>query len=385
LSRFHVTYRIQAANLAEARARAEGIAYEQTVEVPPDVVPEGYVRDEIVGRVEEVGPDGDAFRATVSFSPDSAGSDVAQLLNVVFGNSSIQKGIRVVHLAPGEGIARRHPGARFGVEGVRRLAGRPWGGLIAPVLKPQGLGAEALARIAEACARGGADIVKEDHGLGDLPAAPFRARVEAVVAALDRAEAETGRRPLYFATLPGPFDRIEAAIAFAKAARVDGLIVMPGLFGFGLVARIAGDEGLAMPVMAHPSFTGSFVQSDEGGIAHGVLYGTLQRLAGTDISVFPNVGGRFGFSAPECRSIAAACLDPAGAGRPILPSPGGGMSVERAADMRAMYDEDVVYLLGGSLLRAGDRIGEEIARMRASLDAPGAGRAAAAREADRPS
>ena len=369
MSRFSVAYLIQAASLAEARARAEGIAYEQTVEVPPDVVPEGFVADEIVGRVEELGPDGDAFRATVTYHPDSAGDDIAQLLNVVFGNSSIQKGIRVVGLEPGEEIARRHPGARFGAEGVRRLAKRPRGGLVAPVLKPQGLGADALAAIAEACAMGGADLVKEDHGLGDLPTAPFRARVEAVVAALDRAEARAGRRPLYFATLPGPFDRIEAAIAFAKEARVDGLVVMPGLVGFGLIARIAGDERLAMPVMSHPSFTGSFVQSQEGGIAHGVLYGTLQRLAGTDVSVFPNVGGRFGFSAAECRSVAEACLAPSGPGRAILPSPGGGMSVERAAEMRAMYGEDVVCLLGGSLLRAGPRIGEEVRRMRAALDA----------------
>ncbi|EYD75547.1 ribulose-bisphosphate carboxylase-like protein, rubisco-like protein [Rubellimicrobium mesophilum DSM 19309] len=370
MTRFTVTYRITASDARQAFARAQGIAHEQTVEVPPDVVPQGYVRDEIVGRIEELGPEGDSvFRAAISYSPDSAGPDIAQLLNVVFGNSSIQKGIRVIHLDPGEEILRRHPGARFGVEGLQRLAGRPGSGLIAPVLKPQGIGAEELARIAYLCALGGADIVKEDHGLSDQRMAPFRPRVEAVVAALDRAEAETGRRPLYFATLPGPFERIEEAIAFAKAARVDGLLTMPGLFGFGLIARIARDEALAMPVMAHPSFLGSFVLPEDAGIAHGVMFGTIQRLAGSDISVFPNVGGRFGFSEAECRSIAAACLDPHGPGRPILPSPGGGMSVDRASDMRAMYGSDVVYLLGGSLLRSGEAIGEEIARMRRALDA----------------
>lgn len=368
MSRFAVTYRIAAGDPQEARARAEGVAYEQTVEVPPDVVPPGFVREEIVGRIEDLAPDGDGrFRAVISYSPDSAGPDFAQFLNVVFGNSSIQRGVRVVALDPGEEILRRHPGARFGVDGIRRLAGRPRGGLIAPVLKPMGIGPEELGRIAWRCALGGADIVKEDHGLSDQPMAPFRARVEAVVAALDRAEAETGRRPLYFATLPGPQGRVEEAIAFAKAARVDGFIVMPGLFGFGLIARLARDEALAMPVMAHPSFLGPFMLSDDFGIAHGVMLGTLQRLAGTDISVFPNVGGRFGFSVPDCRAIAAACLDPRGPGLPILPSPGGGMNVDRAAEMRAMYGDDVVYLLGGSLLRSGDAIGEEIARMRQAI------------------
>lgn len=367
MTRFHVTYRLVAADRAEARARAEGIAYEQTVEVPPDVVPPGPIAQEIVGRIETLEPAGEGvFRTTISYSPDSAGRDVVQFLNVVFGNSSIQTGIRVEAVDPGPEMTRRLPGARFGVEGIRRLCGRPRGGLIAPVLKPQGLDAASLAAIARRCALGGADIVKEDHGLGDLPSAPFRARVEAVTAALAAVQAETGRRPLYFAVLPG--QRTEEAIAFAKAAGVDGLLVMPGLHGWGLMARIAGDDALEMPVMAHPAFTGAFVQSPAAGIAHGVLYGTLQRLAGADISVFPNVGGRFGFSEEDCRAIARSCLDPAGPGRPILPSPGGGMSVDRAAGMRAMFGEDVCYLIGGSLLRHGERIGEEIARMRRALD-----------------
>jgi ribulose-bisphosphate carboxylase large chain len=34
-----------------------------------------------------------------------------------------------------------------------------------------------------------------------------------------------------------------------------------------------------------------------------------------------------------------------------------------------MYGDDVVYLLGGSLLRYGDKIGEGIKDMRAALDA----------------
>ena len=157
-----------------------------------------------------------------------------------------------------------------------------------------------------------------------------------------------------------------ASLKLMKAG--DGLLVMPGLFGFGLIARIARDETLSMPVMAHPSFLGSFVHSEDAGVAHGVLFGTIQRLAGSDISVFPNVGGRFGFSEQDCRSIAMACLDPRGQGRPIFPSPGGGMSVDRAAEMHRMYGDDVVYLLGGSLLRSGDAIGEEIARMRRALD-----------------
>ncbi len=370
MSRFCVSYRIFAASHAEAQARAEAIALEQTVEIPRDVVPTGYVEDTILGQIEEIGREGDGqFRATISYSPDSAGPDFAQFLNVVFGNSSIQRGLRVIGVDPGESLRARHAGARFGIEGLRRLSGRAKGGLIAPVIKPQGLGADALAEISYRCAVAGADIVKEDHGITDQQMAPFRERVEKIAASVARAAEETGHRALYFPSVAGhPWD-IRDNLRFARDAGADGFLIMPGLLGFGLMQAIASDPDLNLPVMAHPSFLGPYVLSPDTGFDQGVLFGTLQRLAGADISVFPNVGGRFGFTAEDCRAIASACRDPNGPGAPILPSPGGGMSVARAGEMAQMYGPDVVYLLGGSLLRLGAQIGEGIAQMRAALDA----------------
>jgi ribulose-bisphosphate carboxylase large chain len=367
--RFTVTYRLRAATRAEALARAEGIALEQTVEVPRDVVPPGYVADEIMGRVEDLGPLAEGvWQAILSYSPDSAGTEFTQFLNVVFGNSSIQQGIRVTAIDPGATMAGRMAGPRFGINGIRALCGRASGGLIAPVLKPMGLDPADFARLAAGCVRGGADIVKEDHGLAGQPTAPFRARVAAVAEAVARARAETGRPTLYFPNLSGPAHEVEGNLRFLKDAGADGVLVMPGLFGFGLVQRIAADAGLNLPVMTHPSFLGSFVLSPDNGIDHGVLFGTIQRLAGSDISVFPNVGGRFGFSAGECAQIAEACRTPDAPHRPMFPSPGGGMSVARAADMRAMYGPDAVFLLGGSLLRDPARIDVAVAEMRAALD-----------------
>jgi S-methyl-5-thioribulose 1-phosphate isomerase len=375
MQRFSVTYRVFAANAAEARARAEGIALEQTVEVPMDVVPTGYIADEIVGRIEEIGAEGEGrFRATLSYSPDSAGHELTQFFNVIFGNSSIQKGLKVIGIDPGETMLERHPGPRFGIAGIRALAGRPRGGLIAPVLKPQGLGADALAHVAYLCAKAGADFVKEDHGITDQHMAPFRERVEKTAAAVAHANAETGGTSLYFPSLAGRPQDIEDNIRFARDAGADGLLIMPGLLGFGVVDRIARDAALAMPVMTHPAFLGPYVLSADTGFTHGMMFGTLQRLAGADISVFPNVGGRFGFTAGECGEIADACRAPDGPGAAMLPSPGGGMSVDRAADMVGMYGEDVVYLLGGSLLRLGERIGDGIAAMRAAIDAAEADR-----------
>jgi ribulose-bisphosphate carboxylase large chain len=373
-TRFRVRYRIMAENAQDADQRALGIALEQTVEIPGDIVPPGYISDEIVGQVECVEAFGShSFDAEISYSPDSAGDEIIQLINVIFGNSSIQHNIRVVGFEPGPVIRGRFAGPRFGIKGVRARTGRAHGGLISPVIKPQGSSVSQLAGIAHRCVLGGADIIKDDHGLANQRMAPFRDRVKAIGDAVADANAQTGGSAQYFANVTGysgsPVDE-----AFeAKQAGAGGVLLMPGLMGFGVVQALSRDPSFDLPIMTHPSFTGPYVLTPETGLSHAIMYGVFQRLAGSDISVFPNVGGRFGFSVDECLEIAQACRDPEGIGRAMMPSPGGGMSVERAGDMVSMYGEDVVFLLGGSLLRAGDKIGEAVRAMRDAIDRLAAG------------
>ena len=374
--RFSVRYRVFATDLAEARARAEDIALEQTVEIPRDVVPAGYIEDVVLGRVEDVAGEGNGtFVAWISYSPDTVGHELPQLLNVIFGNSSIQKGLKVVGFDPGPVLPQRFAGARFGAVGLRALTGRKSGGFVCPVIKPQGSTAAWLARICYATARAGADIVKEDHGLANQPAAPLRERIPRLAEAVARANAERAAlgdptRALYFPNIGGHGDQVHDDAMFAKESGADGVLLIPGLYGFDAMNRLARDPEFGLPVMAHPAHLGPYVLSADTGYSHAMMFGTLMRLAGADISVFPNHGGRFGFSAAECQQIVAACADPAGYGRAILPSPGGGMTLDRLPDMMRLYGPDCVYLLGGSLLRYGDRIGDAVAAMRAALDAP---------------
>ncbi len=197
--------------------------------------------------------------------------------------------------------------------------------------------------------------------------APFKERVEKICAAIVRANQETGGSTLYFPNIAGHSKDLMEYAQFAKQAGAGGVLIMPGLLGFDLINRLARDENFNLPIMSHPTFLGPYVLSENTGLTHAMMFATLQRIAGTDISIFPNVGGRFGFSADECQSIAKECRSENSIGKPIFPSPGGGMSVDRASDMKAMYGNDVVYLLGGSLLRYGDKIGEGIKDMREAL------------------
>ena len=56
--RFRIVYRLGGTE-EEARARARDICLEQTVEFPDELVPEGPIRDHVVGRLESFEPRGD--------------------------------------------------------------------------------------------------------------------------------------------------------------------------------------------------------------------------------------------------------------------------------------------------------------------------------------
>ena len=51
--RFFVRYRLTG-DESEARAKAADLCLEQTVECPADILPKGFIPDEVVGRLESL-------------------------------------------------------------------------------------------------------------------------------------------------------------------------------------------------------------------------------------------------------------------------------------------------------------------------------------------
>jgi ribulose-bisphosphate carboxylase large chain len=225
--------------------------------------------------------------------------------------------------------------------------------LLSTALKPMGLRAKEIAELAYKIALGGIDIIKDDHGLSNQPFAPYRERVERCVEAVARANQRTGLHSVY---LPNVTAAGEVAIQnalFARSAGAGGLLISPGLTGFGILQQLAEDDRIALPIMSHPAFLGSFVTYPDNGIAHQVLFGQIARLAGADATVYPNYGGRFSFSREECINIVAGTSEPMGHIKSIFPAPGGGMSISRVPEMLEVYGREVIFLVGGGLHKQG--------------------------------
>lgn len=360
--RFAVLYAIFAPSEAEAQQKAFSVAVEQTIEFPFELAP-ANIQEQIVGRIEQLEPAGPGrWLARISYAVETTGFELTQLLNVIFGNSSITPGVRVERFDLPDSLLVRFRGPRFGVDGLRAYLGVPERPLLCTALKPQGLSARELADLAYQFAVGGIDIIKDDHGLADQPMSPFTERVARCAEAVERANRETGRRAIYMPNVTGPADRMRENAVLAKGMGAGGLLVSPGLSGFDAMRMLADDDDIALPVMSHPAFAGSFVTSPENGFSHYALFGQLCRLAGADATVYPNWGGRFSFSKAECASIAAGSADHMGHLKPIFPTPGGGMTVDRVPEMYEVYGQQVIFLIGGGLFRSGPDLVENCRR-----------------------
>jgi len=347
--RLRVTFRLTG-DETEARVKAEDICIEQTVEFPAHLIESGDIRDKIFGRIESFEQaDATAFTAVISFAVEITGFELKQLINVLYGNVSLKPGIRVQRVDIPDLLLSSFRGPRFGVDGLRQLTGIPDRPLLCTALKPLGLSAEQLATQAYQFALGGIDIIKDDHSLADQKFAPFAERVSRCGEAIRIANGETGYKCMYFPSLTASPDTLISAATMARNAGAGGLLISPGIIGLDAVRFLAGSDQVDLPIMSHPAFQGTFVTSVDNGISHGVVFGLLARLAGADASIFPNFGGRFSFSKSECTEIADNCLAPMGNIRSIFPTPGGGMSLNRVAEMRATYGDQAIFLIGGAL------------------------------------
>jgi ribulose-bisphosphate carboxylase large chain len=347
--RFQVIYHIVGTEAA-ALEQAQIICLEQTVEVGQELVPAGFIREQIVGRLEQFAPvTSNCYAATISYAIETAAEEVTQLLNVIFGNTSIKPGIRVQRLILGEKLLAAFGGPRFGIAGLRQLIGVPEKPLLCAVLKPMGKPVAELATLAYQFALGGVDIIKDDHGLTNQPFCPFNERVQACSEAVHRANQQTGKHCLYAPNITAPYHQLRERAIYARATGAGALLIAPGLTGFDSLRALAADEAIKLPLLSHPALLGTMVTHPSNGLTHGVVFGQLQRLVGADATIYPNYGGRFGFTREECQDIATSCQEPLGNYPPIFPMPGGGMGLARLPELLNEYGNEVILLVGGAL------------------------------------
>ena len=370
--RLVATYRLRCATYDAAKEVARDIAREQTLEVPLGVVG-GALEERLLGRVDNLTARSEGcFDADVSYALEVTGTELLQVVNVAYGNVSLMNGVRLVDLVLPDEVLKALPGPRYGIEGLREMVGAEGGRpLISAAIKPIGRTCKELAELATTFARAGVDAIKDDHGLVDQSSAPFLDRVAAVGAAVAAVNAETGGHTAYFPNVTGPVDRLGARLDHVVAVGCSGVMVCPSLMGLDVMRSIAaGPRPLA--VMAHPTHS-QVAPGRREGITPDVLYGTMYRVAGADIVVYVNAGGRFAWPVEECEAINARLRAPLGRHRAAMPAPAGGVDDADAGSWFERYGPDTMLLIGGSLLAQDDVFAATRRLVQSALDATPSG------------
>ncbi len=335
----------------DPKAIADVIRVEQSIEFPNDLAP-AWIQHEVVGQVEDISSV--SIREhfiKISYNPENIGGELPQFLNVLGGNVSMLPEVRVADVEIPSLITDKFKGPRFGISGLRQhfnALSRP---LLTTALKPLGTDSKALAEMAKTLALAGFDLIKDDHSFANQSWSKWRERVELVATAVNEANAVTGKNCAYSPSLNLPFDQIHEAAHTAKKLGAGALLLLPGISGFDSMRTLAEDDSISLPIQTHPAFLGSLFSSPTNGISHGVILGTIARLAGADITIFPNTGGRFSFAPEHCQEIRTKATAPLGNLKPIWIAPAGGMTLEQIPEILGTYGNDIALLIGGALSR----------------------------------
>jgi ribulose-bisphosphate carboxylase large chain len=358
--RLTAVYRVRG-EAAAIEARAQAIAVEQSVEMPLAAISDSTVLREIAGEVQsvtELAPG--LFEVRIGLSVASLGPDAGQLLNMLFGNTSLQEDVTLYDAEIPHGLAAHFGGPNLGIAGLRKACGAGHRALTCTALKPQGLPPSELGALAFRIAVGGIDFIKDDHGLADQAYSPFSLRVRACAESVRRANTVTGSKTRYVPNISGHLLEAAAQIKLAAEEGVEAVLIEPMILGLSSFHQLARDfPGIAF--FAHPAMAGA------ARIAPPLLLGKLFRLFGADVTVYPNYGGRFSYTPDACRAITHEARTSWAGIKPSMPAPAGGMTLERVPELLDFYGPDTMLLIGGSLLSAKDRLTEEAATFAARV------------------
>lgn len=91
--------------------------------------------------------------------------------------------------------------------------------------------------------------------------------------------------------LSGRTSELRGKARKARELGADALLFNVHAYGLDVLQELAEDDEIALPLMAHPAFSGAFTSSTFYGLATPLALGKLIRYAGADFSLFPSPYG----------------------------------------------------------------------------------------------
>jgi 2,3-diketo-5-methylthiopentyl-1-phosphate enolase len=302
-----VTYKVLSEKLLDPEKKAKEIALSQTTDAWTPTDPsaqkkllryQGLVlgideRTHVPGRPYE-------YYLTVGFPPDNTEGDIPTLLTMIFGRLSTEGTIRLEALRLPDNYFNGK-GPAFGIEGIREKVGEPEKPLLLAQFKPPiGLTPAAIGQHFYELACGGMHLVSDPENLPDMSISPTEERLAECLKAGERAKAETGQLTLYAVNLTGPSSKIVARAKKLSKQGAQCFLFNALSYGYGLLEEL---KEVGVPILVHSALAGALSGAQDTGMSYAVVLGTLPRLAGADMTLFPSRYSPFPPSQQEAQAI----------------------------------------------------------------------------------
>ena len=291
-----------------------------------------------------------AWGMEIAYPTHNTGNQIPLLLATVYGECASWRDLKLIDLELPEAFVTAFNGPAVGLDRIRELVGAPDRPLLVTILKPAiGLTPRESAEVFYQAALGGSDAVKDDEKVVSQPWSDFLDRIRAHADAARAAYDETGHRTLYFVNITDRPDRLIANAHAAVEAGATALLVDAWPVGVSALSMLADDATIGVPIMAHLAFAGAVSMAPWSGIGSHLALGTLPRLAGADVVIYPSHLGTLPFSRAEAQRVGTALTDPWFGVRRSLPVAGGGLHAGMVPRLVADLGIDVAVAAGGGV------------------------------------
>ncbi|EGA91301.1 2,3-diketo-5-methylthiopentyl-1-phosphate enolase [Planococcus donghaensis MPA1U2] len=291
------------------------------------------------------------IKAEVAIAYPSANfsADLPAILTTVFGKLSLDGEVKLLDLEFSDDLLKHFPGPRFGIEEIRHTLGVTDRPLLMSIFKGViGRDLEYLSTQLRHQALGGVDLVKDDEILFDNPLTPFEKRITTGKEVLKQVYEETGHRTLYAVNLSGRTSELRGKAKKARELGADALLFNVHAYGLDVMQELVEDEDIALPLMAHPAFSGAFTSSAFYGLATSLALGKLTRYAGADFSLFPSPYGSVALEKASALSLGEELTKESPLKR-SFPVPSAGIHPGLVPLLMADYGIDSVINAGGGV------------------------------------
>ncbi len=291
-----------------------------------------------------------AWGIEIAYPTHNTANQIPLLLATVYGECASWRDLKLIDLVLPEAFVSAFKGPAVGLDGIRELVDAPDRPLLVTILKPAiGLTPPESAAVFYEAALGGSDAVKDDEKVVSQPWSEFLDRVRLHARAAAAAHEETGHRTLYFVNITDRPDRLLANAHAAVEAGASALLVNAWTVGVSALSMLADDPTIGVPIMAHLAFTGAVSGAPWSGMSPHLVLGTLPRLAGADVAVYPSHLGTLPFSREDALRVGGALTGPWFGMRRSLPVAGGGLHAGMVPRLVADLGIDWAMAAGGGV------------------------------------